>query len=147
MEKVFKMADSLWKAKLSLLSGAMVFVSSLHWVVSRVSYLFSVSILLLVVFVFITRCFYVILHEEEFVLQHMLWKFWRRKVKYADIEKVVCGGTKKWPYMKVVCKSRGGKVWKYGLNCVAHEDYAELVEALRERGVTVETKGVFLRVE
>ena len=94
-----------------------------------------------------THCFGVLLTTDELILQNGIFPFWRKKVAYASLEKVLCWGIadKKHPFIVVYKKGYVGFHWHYIIYQVDKKDYAALVEALRTRGVTVEIKGGFIK--
>ena len=94
-----------------------------------------------------THCFGVLLTNNELILQNGIWSFWRKKVAYASLEKVICWLGKEIVNPGVVVYKKGykGFHWHYIIYQVDKKDYAALVEALRARGVTVEIKGGFMK--
>ena len=94
-----------------------------------------------------THCFGVLLTTDELILQNGIFPFWRKKVAYASLEKVICWGQKEkiHPYIVVYKKGYKSLHWYYVIYQVNKKDYAALVEALRARGVTVEIKGGFVK--
>ena len=94
-----------------------------------------------------THCFGVLLTNNELILQNGIWPFWRKKVAYASLEKVICWGQKEKTHPCIVVYKKGykGFHWYYVIYQVDKKDYAALVEALRTRGVTVEIKGGFVK--
>ena len=94
-----------------------------------------------------THCFGVLLTTDELILQNGMFPFWRKRVAYASLEKVICWGQKEkiHPYIVVYKKGYKSLHWYYVIYQVNKKDYAALVEALRARVVTVEIKGGFIK--
>ena len=94
-----------------------------------------------------THCFGVLLTNNELILQNGMFPFWRKKVAYTSLEKVLCWGQNEKLHPSIVVYKKGykGFHWHYVIYQVDKKDYAALVEALRTRGVTVEIKGGFVK--
>lgn len=86
--------------------------------------------------------FYVILYDDRVVVQNGICPFWKREYFYKNMEKIVLawpGGVAK-HFMQFF--SNGKKSWHYLLDMVDPKDYQEIVDAIREKGVLVETKNL-----
>ena len=94
-----------------------------------------------------THCFGILLTTDELILQNGMFPFWRKRVAYVSLEKVICviDKYKGYPYVVVYKKGYKGLHWYYVIFQVDKKDYVALVEALRARGVTVEIKGGFVK--
>ena len=93
---------------------------------------------------YISRLYYVVLRDDKLIVQNGVYSFWRKEVRYVDIVKVKI----KWwqdrtyPYMKIITRKPSGISWRYTIDLVDPQDYKALVEAIEAKGVTVETKGI-----
>lgn len=87
---------------------------------------------------FFTRFFYVVLTEDRLIVQNSIYKFWRKTYLYRDIRKVEFN-VARYVYMKV-STGKGNKFsWFHMIGQVAPDDYDDLMLALDERGIVVES--------
>ena len=127
-----------------VVTGGLLFVFGLPFpVMLSILFVFLIFNMLLISM----NCFGVLLTNNLLIIQNGILPFWRKKVEYTSLEKVKClgEGVKDWPRIVVYKKGYRGPHWSYVVNQVAKRDYFALVEALRERGVTVEAKGLFAK--
>ena len=104
----------------------------------------SIVFVFILVQLYISRLYYVILRDDKLIVQNGVYSFWRKEVRYVDIVKVKI----KWwqdrtyPYMKIIMRKSSGISWRYTIDLVDHQDYKALGEAIEAKGVTVETEGI-----
>ena len=104
----------------------------------------SIVFVFILVQLYISRLYYVILRDDKLIVQNGVDSFWRKEVRYVDIVKVKI----KWwqdrtyPYMKIIMRKSSGISWRYTIDLVDPQDYKALVEAIEAKGVTVETEGI-----
>ncbi|MCB6973848.1 MULTISPECIES: hypothetical protein [Butyricimonas] len=104
----------------------------------------SIVFVFILVQLYISRLYYVILRDDKLIVQNGVYSFWRKEVRYVDIVKVKI----KWwqdrtyPYMKIITRKSSGISWRYTIDLVDPQDYKALVEAIEAKGVTVEMKGI-----
>lgn len=104
----------------------------------------SIVFVFILVQLYISRLYYVILRDDKLIVQNGVYSFWRKEVRYVDIVKVKI----KWwqdrtyPYMKIITRKSSGISWRYTIDLVDPQDYKALVEAIEAKGVTVETEGI-----
>ena len=104
----------------------------------------SIVFVFILVQLYISRLYYVVLRDDKLTVQNGVYSFWRKEVRYVDIVKVKI----KWwqdrtyPYMKIITRKPSGISWRYTIDLVDPQDYKALVEAIEAKGVTVETKGI-----
>ncbi|MBC5619929.1 hypothetical protein [Butyricimonas hominis] len=104
----------------------------------------SIVFVFILVQLYISRLYYVILRDDKLIVQNGVYSFWRKEVRYVDIVKVKI----KWwqdrtyPYMKIIMRKSSGISWRYTIDLVDPQDYKALVEAIEAKGVTVETEGI-----
>ena len=104
----------------------------------------SIVFVFILVQLYISRLYYVVLRDDKLIVQNGVYSFWRKEVRYVDIVKVKI----KWwqdrtyPYMKIITRKSSGISWRYTIDLVDPQDYKALVEAIEGKGVTVETEGI-----
>ena len=104
----------------------------------------SIVFVFILVQLYISRLYYVVLRDDKLIVQNGVYSFWRKEVRYVDIVKVKI----KWwqdrtyPYMKIIMRKSSGISWRYTIDLVDPQDYKALVEAIEAKGVTVETEGI-----
>ncbi len=104
----------------------------------------SIVFVFILVQLYISRFYYVVLRDDKLIVQNGVYSFWRKEVRYVDIVKVKI----KWwqdrtyPYMKIITRKSSRISWRYTIDLVDPQDYKALVEAIEAKGVTVETKGI-----
>lgn len=86
-----------------------------------------------------THFFYVIVANDRLVIQNSIFTFWRKEYLFRDIRKVEIKWTR-YVYMKVSTGEGNKFAWTYVIGLVDPDDYDELMNALDERGVIVETE-------
>lgn len=105
-------------------------------------FLFLVIFLLCIVHILISRFFYVILTDDELIIKNGIYPFWKKKTRYVDIVKVRIKWYAEYPYMRVFTKKNSRFFWQYTIDLIDSRDYAALIEAIKAKGVTVETEGI-----
>lgn len=107
-------------------------------------FLFLVIFLLCIVHILISRFFYVILTDDELIIKNGIYPFWKKETRYVDIVKVRIKwyGDKSDPCMRVFTKKSSIFFWQYTIDLINPRDYAALIEAIKTKGVTVETEGI-----
>lgn len=104
----------------------------------------SIVFVFILVQLYISRFYYVVLRDDKLIVQNGVYSFWRKEVRYVDIVKVKI----KWwqdrtyPYMKIITRKSSRISWRYTIDLADPQDYKALVEAIEAKGVTVETKGI-----
>jgi hypothetical protein len=129
------------------ITGIMVVWMSVQGIPFIVGFWITFAVFIFMFWSSSTHCFGVLLTTDELILQNGMFPFWRKKVAYASLEKVICWGQDEKIYPSIVVHKKGykGFHWHYIIYQVDKKDYAALVEALRARGVTVEIKGGFVK--
>ena len=104
----------------------------------------SIVFVFILVQLYISRFYYVVLRDDKLIVQNGVYSFWRKEVRYIDIAKVRIKwhGDKSYPYMKIITRKSSRISWRYTIDLVDPQDYKALVEAIEAKGVTVETKGI-----
>lgn len=91
-----------------------------------------------------TQYFYVMLTNEKIIIRNSIYIFWKKEICYKDIMKLDmkwAGGVSQ-PYIQIRDKRTGRLSWQYVIDLVNPKEYDELIDMLRVKGVTVETKGI-----
>ena len=104
----------------------------------------SIVFVFILVQLYISRLYYVILRDDKLIVQNGVYSFWRKEVRYVDIVKVKITGwqDRTYQYMKIIMRKSSGISWRYTIDLVDPQDYKALVEAIEAKGVTVETEGI-----
>ncbi|WP_292264759.1 hypothetical protein [Butyricimonas sp.] len=104
----------------------------------------SIVFVFILVQIYISRFYYIILKDDRLIVQNGVYSFWRKEVRYVDIVKVKI----KWwqdrtyPYMKIITRKPSGISWRYTIDLVDPQDYEAIVKDIEAKGVTVETEGI-----
>ena len=104
----------------------------------------SIVFVFILVQLYISRLYYVVLRDDKLIVQNGVYSFWRKEVRYVDIVKVKI----KWwqdrtyPYMKIITRKPSGISWRYTIDLVDPQDYEAIVKDIEAKGVTVETEGI-----
>lgn len=105
-------------------------------------FLFLITIFLIMMHIFISQLYYVILSNDKLIIQNGVYPFWRKEVRYVDIVKVIMKwyGGRSYPCIKVITEKPSGISWRYTIDLVAPRDYIDIVDAIKAKGVVIETK-------
>ena len=104
----------------------------------------SIVFVFILVQLYISRLYYVVLRDDKLIVQNGVYSFWRKEVRYVDIVKVKI----KWwqdrtyPYMKIITRKPSGISWRYTIDLVDPQDYEAIVKDVEAKGITVETQGI-----
>ena len=106
----------------------------------------SIVFVFILVQIYISRFYYIILKDDRLIVQNGVYSFWRKEVRYVDIVKVRIKwwGGQSYPYMKIITRKPSGISWRYTIDLVDPQDYEAIVKDIEAKGVTVETEGIDL---
>ena len=145
MDKIRIFRKSLLKAKsLRYLDWATVtvFIYLVWWhyqhIPLKVMIAFTIFWMFCYIFNCILYCWYIVVADDKLMLRNLLVPMWQKEYFYRDIVKVIL----KYPGLIAVHNiqviMREKKSLRYMIDLVAPEDYQEIVDTLRAKGIEVE---------
>ena len=107
--KVPKMFHNLIISISAPITGIMVVWMSVQGIPFIVWFWITFAVFIFMFLLSSTHCFGILLTTDELILQNGMFPFWRKRVAYASLEKVICWGQKEKTHPCIVVYKKGYK--------------------------------------